>query len=106
MRKSRFVRPMQPKEAEKASIREALWFDLRAAETTDDASLSDWRVTGLENFALLLGVTHLLIIATCLLFGSGPAVGGSLRSPLLPAALVLGLDTLAAAALFMRNRLD
>ena len=64
MRKSRFVRPVHSREAEKASVKEALWFDLRVAETSDDASLADWRVAGLDHFALLLGVTHLLITAT------------------------------------------
>ena len=106
MRRSRFVRAIRPKEAEKASIKEALWFDLRAAETTDDASLSDWRVTGLEHFAVLLGVTHLLITATCLLLSSSLFSGGWLQNPLVPAALVLVLDAGAAAALFMRNRVD
>jgi diguanylate cyclase (GGDEF)-like protein len=106
MRKSRFVTAIQPREAEKASIKEALWFDLRAAETTDDESLSDWRVTGLENFALLLGVTHLLIIGTCFMFGSGLGSADWLQSPLIPAVLVLVLDATAAAVLFMRNRLD
>ena len=48
MRRSRFVNPVQPRENEKASIREALWFDLRSPETSDDATLSDWRVAGLD----------------------------------------------------------
>ena len=106
MRRSRFVRPIQPQEAEKASIKEALWFDLRGAETVDDASLSHWRVTGLENFALLLGVTHLLITATCLSMSSSLFSGGWTHNPLIPAALVLVLDVCAAAALYMRNRVD
>ena len=41
MRRSRFVNPVQPKENEKASISEALWFDLRSSETSDDATLAD-----------------------------------------------------------------
>jgi GGDEF domain-containing protein len=106
MRKSRFVSSVPPREAEKATIKEALWFDLRAAETTDDSSLSDWRVTGLENCALLLGITHLLITTTCLLLSSNLLSGGLAQSPLLPTFLVLAVDAVASVALLMRNRFD
>ena len=71
MRKARFARAVE-KAAETTqgvSLREALWFGLRAPETTDEASLADWRVAGLDQVALLLGVTHLLITgAFALLF--------------------------------------
>ena len=106
MRKSRFVKPAHSPEAEKASVREALWFDLRAAETSDDASLLDWRVATLDHFALLLGVTHLLIIGTCMLFWSSQSVEGWYDEPLLPGALVIILDAIAATALLMRHKFD
>ncbi|HET6941720.1 MAG TPA: hypothetical protein VFH89_06130, partial [Sphingomicrobium sp.] len=63
MRKARFARAVEKFGAEttKVSIREALWFGLRAPETSDEASLSDWRVTGLDLIPVLLGVTHALI---------------------------------------------
>ena len=104
MRKSRFVRPAQMKETEKASIKEALWFDLRTAETSDDASLSEWRVAALDYFALLTGVTHLLITATCMLLASSHSYSSWTDNPLIPALLVIGLDGVAIAALLTRDR--
>src|SRR5215213_1775137 len=104
MRKSRFVRPVQSRDAEKASVKEALWFDLRAAETSDDASLADWRVTGLDHFALLLGVTHLLITGTCMLLSSSLTYDGWFDNPLIPSSLVVALDSAAIAALLTRHR--
>ena len=47
------------------SIREALWFDVRAPESSDEDSLADWRVAALEHAPLLLGITHLLITVAC-----------------------------------------
>ena len=106
MRKSRFARPVQSGKPEKASIRESLWFDLRAPDTTDDASLSDWRVAGLDHVAVLLGVTHLLITATCILL-SPTLVFESLRdNPLIPSSLIIALDIAVAAALLMRDRFN
>ncbi len=67
MRRARFARAVENigGEAQTVSIREALWFGVRAPETSDEASLSDWRVGGLDHVALLLGVTHLLIVGAC-----------------------------------------
>jgi diguanylate cyclase (GGDEF)-like protein len=106
MRKSRFVSQAQPREPEKASISEALWFDLRAPETSDDVSLADWRVAALDHLALLLGGTHFLIALTCALLAPSFAYASWFDNPLIPSALVLALDAGAASLLFMRNRLD
>jgi diguanylate cyclase (GGDEF)-like protein len=106
MRKSRFVSQAQPREPEKASIGEALWFDLRAPETSDDSSLADWRVAGLEHLPLLLGGMHLLIVLTCAVFTPSFAYTSWLDNPFVPSALLLTLDAAAAALLFMRKRLD
>ena len=50
---------------EKVSIAEALLFDLRRPESSDEASLSEWRIAIVTHVALLLGVTHVLITAAC-----------------------------------------
>ena len=62
MRRSRFARAIETDNAvsERASIRDALWFDLHKPESNDEASLAEWRVAGIEHMALLLGFTHLL----------------------------------------------
>jgi len=106
MRRSRFVKPIQPRENEKASIREALWFDLRSPDTNDDATLSDWRVAGLDHVAVLLGITHLLITGTCVLLSASLSYESLFDNPLIPSALVIALDIGVAAALLTRDRFN
>ena len=50
--------------SERASVREALWFDIESADTPDDQSLSESRVDALDYTATLLGATHLLLGVT------------------------------------------
>ena len=108
MRKARFARAVE-KAAETTqgvSLREALWFGLRAPETTDEASLADWRVAGLDQVALLLGVTHLLITGAFAVLFQERGTGLSWDNPLIPAFLVLLIDGIAAAALMLRKRMN
>jgi diguanylate cyclase (GGDEF)-like protein len=108
MRRARFARAVENVggEAQTVSIREALWFGLRTPETSDEASLSDWRVGGLDHVALLLGVTHLLIIGACTALFQTRGFGISSDNPLVPAALVILCDIVAAALLMNRKRLN
>ena len=106
MRRSRFVNPVQPRENEKASISEALWFDLRSPETSDDGTLLDWRVGGLDHVAVLLGIAHLLITATCVFLSPSLAYSSWLDNPLIPSVLVIALDIGVAAALLTRHRFN
>ena len=54
MRRSRFAKAIEPNggSRERATIREALWFDLTAPETSGDAMLADWRVNNLDREAI------------------------------------------------------
>ncbi|QNP46330.1 EAL domain-containing protein [Sphingomonas sediminicola] len=79
---------------------------MRAPETSDEASLSDWRVGGLDHVALLLGVTHLLIVGACTALFQTRVFGISSDNPLIPAALVILCDIVAAALLMNRKRLN
>jgi len=108
MRRARFARAVEniEGEAQTVSIREALWFGVRAPETSDEASLSDWRVGGLDHVALLLGVTHLLIIGACTALFQTRGFGITSDNPLIPAALVILCDIVAAALLMNRKRLN
>ena len=106
MRRSRFVKPVHQQGHEKASISEALWFDLRAPETSDDASLADWRVAAIDHMAVLLGVTHLLIAATCLFLSRHSSFNGLADNPYVVTALILAVDSIAATALLMRDRFN
>ena len=51
MRRSRFAKAIEPSSTgrEKASVREALGFDLQAPESSDELSLSEWRVASLDH---------------------------------------------------------
>src|SRR5260221_9506925 len=106
MRRARLVKPILPSDSEKASIEEALWFDLRAPDTSGEAALSDWRVATLEHAPLLLGVTHLLIALTCVLLSRDLQFCWCVGNPALPAVLVVVLDAAAATALYMRDRFN
>src|SRR6478609_5946034 len=108
MRRARFARAVEKtaESTERVSIREALWFGLRTPETSDEASLADWRVAGLDQVALLLGVTHLLITGTCAALFDTRGTGMSWDNPLIPAFLVIGCDAVAATILFKRRRLN
>ena len=88
---------------ERASVREALWFDIEAPDTADDSSLSDSRSSSLDHSAFLLLATHLVLGSACIGMDFG-AVGSYLVSAALPLALILALD--AAAAFGLHRRLD
>ena len=107
MRRARFASAVEKTgQQDRVSVREALLFDVRRPETSDEASLSDWRVGGLDHMAVLLGVTHLLITVTCgVLFESGGS-GLHLDNPFIPAAIVIACDAIAATAVLMRKRLN
>jgi diguanylate cyclase (GGDEF)-like protein len=106
MRRSRFAKAVESHEVrEQASITDALFFDIRTPETTDEDSLSDWRLAGLQHAPLLLGITHLLVAATCAALERYHQFCACFENPLIPAGLVVALDAAAATLLFVRNRL-
>ncbi|QIL02851.1 EAL domain-containing protein [Sphingomonas sinipercae] len=93
-------------ESERASVREALWFDIKAPENRDDQSLAEWRLGSFDYAPLLLGATHLLVGVTSVILQ--PHLSGvmSLSNPLIPLGLVLILGVLAAMGLHWRDRLE
>jgi diguanylate cyclase (GGDEF)-like protein len=106
--RTRFAKAVgQSNEApERASVRKALWFDVEAADTAGDHSLSDTRAALFDHTALLLGATHLLLGIACLV--PNPSVIGppSISNPLIPLLLVLVLDGIAAWMIERRRGLD
>jgi diguanylate cyclase (GGDEF)-like protein len=91
---------------ERASVREALWFDIDSAESPDDKSLAEARVAALDYTAILLGATHLLLGVTCLLRHPDLLTVSVFSNPVIPLALILGLDGLAAVGLQWSERLE
>jgi hypothetical protein len=105
MRKARFAKSGRKAGAERRGFPSgALWFGLRTPETSDEASLSDWRVTGLDLVPVLLGVTHALLTGAFLFLFQSRGTGLSTDNPLIPAGLALLCDAAAAVVLFNRKR--
>src|SRR5690349_9370049 len=106
MRRSRFTSAIETAEPadERASIREAFWFDLHTPESPDEVSLADWRVAGLDQIALLLGFMHMLVIAGYVLLSPKIPLCACADNPLIPSLTALGLDVVAAFALFKRHK--
>ena len=91
---------------ERATVREALWFDIEAPDTSDDDSLLESRVASFDHSALLLAATHLLIGIACLAANPGLALLPSLSNPVIPLVLILVLDAVAALGLRWRHELE
>ena len=107
MPRTRFAKAVSPSSEtpERASVREALWFDVETADTSDDQTLSESRVANFDHTAVLLGATHLLLGVTCLV-RHPDLLGMSLTSPIYPLALILVLDAMAALGLHWRRNID
>ena len=105
MRRSRFAKASEPERGQdRASIGEALWFDIASLNSAEEQSVSAWRVATLEHAALLMGAAHLLVAATFFVLLPEVALEPSLANPVLPALGVLLLDVFAAIALKWRDR--
>ena len=87
-------------------MREAMRFDLRHPESSDERSLSEWRVAGLDYMAILLGFTHLLFTAAYLVLTSSIPIRFGFDNPLIPSVLTLAVDGAACAALLGRRRFN
>jgi diguanylate cyclase (GGDEF)-like protein len=77
-----------------------------ASETSDDDSLAESRVVSMNYTALLLGISHFLLGATCIIRHPHLATLASFANPLIPLALILILDTIAALGLAWRRELE
>ena len=105
MRRARFARAVEKVDTppERASVGEALWFDVRSPNSAGDDSLLASRVSGLDHAPIILAAAHLLAGGAFLaMHGIGPA--GELFSSSVSLILVLLLDLVAAAALHFRDR--
>jgi len=106
MRRSRFATSVEGSETpERASVEDALWFDIARPESSDEDSLCEWRVSALEHAPLLLGITHVLIAAACIILSPTLQFCACTDNPLIPAGLVVSLDIAATAVLSTRKQL-
>ncbi len=89
----------------RASVGEALWFDILSPDATDDHSLAAWRLAPLDHSALMLGVTHLIAAIALLVLHPEQSPATSFASPIIPMSLLLALDLAAILGLRFRHRL-
>ena len=106
MRRARFAKAVDGNEGRvSVSTLDAVCFDVARPATSDEDSLCEWRVAGVEHAPLILGATHLLITLTYLALTKSFHFGSWTDNPLIPAALVISIDFAAAATLLKRARL-
>jgi diguanylate cyclase (GGDEF)-like protein len=105
MRRARFAVSDGDAINNRATIRDALTFDLRVPETSDDDNLAIQRVAMFDLAPALLGATHLVWGLACLLLHPAALFHGLASNPLVPVAGALVLDGLAFAGMWYRDRL-
>ena len=105
MRRARFAVSEGDGINDRASVQDALTFDLRAPDTSDDDSLAVQRVAMFELAPALLGATHLVWGLACLLMHPGGISHPISSNPIVPVVAVLLLDTLAFAGMWYRDKL-
>jgi diguanylate cyclase (GGDEF)-like protein len=106
MRRSRFAKAIEVSEvSERASVGDALRFDVTTPDTSAEESLCEWRLSAMQHAPLVLGVTHLFVAVTCILLSSSYSYSSISDNPIIVSLLVLMVDGAAATLLFTRKRL-
>jgi len=107
MRRTRFAGAVEitGEVRERASIGEALWFDILSPDTPDEHSLAAWRVAPLDYSALMLGITHVIATVALLALHPQQSLTLSFTNPVILMTLLLGIDLAAIVGLRWRNRL-
>ena len=105
MRRARFAVSDGDGFNERASVRDALTFDLRAPDTADDDNLASQRVSMFDLAPALLGATHLVWGLACYLVQPVPITAPLSCNPLPSLLAVLALDVLAFFGLRARDKL-
>jgi len=90
--------------AVKASVAEALMFDLCSAETPDDESLAAQRIASFDHAALLMAATHLICGFASIALNDEATGIESVSGAGIFLGLAVGLDFLAAIVLHLRDR--
>ncbi len=105
MRRARFAVSDGEGINDRASVTDALTFDLRTPESTDEENLAAQRVAMFDFAPALLGASHLVWGIACIFLHPATASSGAGISPLLPVAIVLLVDAIAFGLMWFRERL-
>src|SRR5690349_11678562 len=107
MRRSRFAGAVELAEVrERASITDALRFDVTNPDTSDEEALCEWRLAGMQHAPLILGITHLLITIAYVLLTHKLKFCACFANPLIPALLAIIVDGVVAAVLITHTRIS
>ena len=104
MRRARFAVSGGDAISDRATIQDALTFDLRVPETSDDDNLAAQRIALFELAPALLGATHLVWGLACFLIHPISLFAPLSCNPLIPLISVLALDGLAFGGLWYRDK--
>ena len=105
MRRARFAVSDGGGINDRASVMDALTFDLRSPESTDDENLAAQRVAMFDLAPALLGAAHLVSGLACVFLHPEVASLDAKIPTLLPVALVLLVDAIAFGLMWFRERL-
>ena len=105
MRRARFAVSGSEGINDKASVGDALTFDLRTPETSDDENLVAQRVSMFDLAPAFLGATHVVWGLACLLLHPILTGNSIAAHPLVPVILAILLDAAAFAGMRNRDRL-
>ena len=105
MRRARFAVSDGGGINDRASVMDALTFDLRAPESADDENLAAQRVAMFDFAPALLAASHLVWGLACVLLHPDTATAQAGVPPLLPVAIVLLVDAMAFGLMWFRQRL-
>ena len=103
MRRARFAVSDGDGINERATVKDALTFDLRTPDTSDDDSLASQRVAMFELAPALLGATHLVWGLACLLLHPAAALNTPATNPIVPVLAVLLLDAAMFFGMWYRD---
>jgi diguanylate cyclase (GGDEF)-like protein len=106
MRRSRFANRVEGNEvSQRATIGDALFFDVTTPPTSDEEALCEWRLSAMEHSPLILGLTHLFITIGYLLLSPSIQTCICTDNPFIPSALAIAIDGAIAALMFRRKRM-
>ncbi len=106
MRLSRFAaKVLHPDSNARVGLADALYFDVRVADSEDNAMIARQRVAALHHVPLLLGAAHLLGAFAVLVHVDGQ-IGSLSAQIIVPLLVALCCDFAAYALLRMRERIE
>src|SRR5689334_21206745 len=105
MRRSRFAAAVAaPEETREFKLAEALFFDLKLADSDDDLAIATQRLSSLRHVPVMLGLVHLLSVAAVMYSFGFPLPSNSPGFILRLAGFTLALDAAADGYIWYQEK--